>query len=162
MTESNPSQFIIYQSEDGETRLDVRFVDETVWLTQALMAEIFSTTPENVLMHLKNIYKEGELEQLSTTKDFLVVRQEGSRQVKRTLKHYNLDAIISVGYRIKSQVATQFRIWATERLKEYIIKGFALNDERFKTGNSMNYFNELQDNVQSPVICQCKYLKSII
>lgn len=93
MTESNPSQFIIYQSEDGETKLDVRFMNETVWLTQALMAELFSTTPENVLTHLKNIYNEGELEQHTTTKDFLVVRQEGSRQVKRKLKHYNLDAI---------------------------------------------------------------------
>ena len=149
MTESNPSQFIIYQSEDGETRLDVRFVDETVWLTQALMAEIFSTTPENVLMHLKNIYKEGELEQLSTTKDFLVVRQEGSRQVKRTLKHYNLDAIISVGYRVQSHTATRFRQWATQHLREYIVKGFVLNDERLKNPDlPFDYFEELTRRIQ--------------
>lgn len=102
--DSNTSQFIIYQSEDGQTRLDVRFVDETVWLTQALMAQLFSTTPENVLMHLKNIFNEGELDQKATNKDFLVVRQEGTRQVKRNLKHYNLDAIISVGYRVQSHI----------------------------------------------------------
>ena len=118
--DSNTSQFIIYQSEDGKTRLDVRFVDETVWLTQALMAELFSTTPENVLMHLKNIFSEGELDQNATTKDFLVVRQEGTRQVKRSLKHYNLDAIISVGYRVQSHTATRFRQWATRQLREYL------------------------------------------
>ncbi len=110
-TLTNLSQFIIYQSEDGQIKLDVRFMDETVWLTQALMADLFSTTPENVLMHLKNIYNEGEIDQNATTKDFLVVRQEGSRQVKRTLKHYNLDAIISVGYRVHSHTATRFRQW---------------------------------------------------
>src|SRR5690606_38199715 len=130
--DSNTSQFIIYQSEDGQTRLDVRFVDETVWLTQALMAELFSTTPENVLMHLKNIFSEGELDQNATTKDFLVVRQEGTRQVKRSLKHYNLDAIISVGYRVQSHTATRFRQWATRQLREYIVKGFVLDDERLK------------------------------
>jgi hypothetical protein len=105
--DSNTSQFIIYQSEDGSTRLDVRFVDESVWLTQALMAELFSTTPENVLMHLKNIFNEAELDQNATTKDFLVVRQEGARKVKRSLKHYNLDAIISVGYRVQSRTRAE-------------------------------------------------------
>jgi hypothetical protein len=94
-------------------------------------------------MHLKSIYEEGELEESATIKDFLIVQKDGGRDINRTQKFYNLDAIISVGYRIKSQVATQFRIWATQRLKEYIIKGFALNSDRFKTGNSMNYFNEL-------------------
>ncbi|WP_166358396.1 virulence RhuM family protein [Pseudomonas akapageensis] len=148
-TDSNTSQFIIYQGEDGQTRLDVRFVDETVWLTQALMAELFSTTPENVLMHLKNIFREGELDQNSTTKDFLVVRQEGTRQVKRTLKHYNLDVIISVGYRVQSYTATRFRQWATRQLREYIVKGFLLDDERLKNPEQpFDYFEELTRRIQ--------------
>lgn len=147
--DSNTSQFIIYQSEDGKTRLDVRFVDETVWLTQALMAELFSTTPENVLMHLKNIFSEGELDQIATTKDFLVVRQEGTRQVKRSLKHYNLDAIISVGYRVQSHTATRFRQWATRQLREYIVKGFVLDDERLKNPDQpFDYFEELTRRIQ--------------
>ncbi len=149
MSENNPSQFIIYQSETGQIKLDVRFVDETVWLTQALMAELFSTTPENVLMHLKNIYSEGELEQTPTTKDFLVVRQEGTRQVKRRLKHYNLDAIISVGYRVQSHTATRFRQWATQHLHEYIVKGFVLDDERLKNPDQpFDYFEELTRRIQ--------------
>ncbi|SCZ11613.1 virulence RhuM family protein [Pseudomonas sp. NFACC37-1] len=147
--DSNTSQFIIYQSEDGQTRLDVRFVDESVWLTQALMAELFSTTPENVLMHLKNIFCEAELEQNATTKDFLVVRQEGKRQVKRSLKHYNLDAIISVGYRVQSHTATRFRQWATRQLREYIVKGFVLDDERLKNPDQpFDYFEELTRRIQ--------------
>jgi len=147
--DGNPSQFILYQSEDGQIRLDVRFVDETVWLTQALMAELFSTTPENVLMHLKNIYKEGELEQNATAKNFLVVRQEGTRQVKRSLKHYNLDAIISVGYRVQSHTATRFRQWATRHLREYIVKGFVLDDERLKNPDQpFDYFEELTRRIQ--------------
>ncbi|SCW97635.1 MULTISPECIES: virulence RhuM family protein [unclassified Pseudomonas] len=145
----NTSQFIIYQSEDGRTRLDVRFVDETVWLTQALMGELFSTTPENVLMHLKNIFSEGELDQNATTKDFLVVRQEGTRQVKRNLKHYNLDAIISVGYRVQSHTATRFRQWATRQLRDYIVKGFLLDDERLKNPDQpFDYFEELTRRIQ--------------
>ena len=127
MTENNPSQFIIYQSEDGQIKLDVRFVDETVWLTQALMAELFQTSSDNIGLHLKNIFTESELDENSTTKDFSVVRQEGSRQVKRSLKHYNLDAIISVGYRVQSRTATRFRQWATQTLKQYIIQGYTLN-----------------------------------
>ena len=149
MTDVNLSQFVIYQSADGQIKLDVRFVDETVWLTQLLMAELFGTTPENVLMHLKNIYNEGELDQNSTAKDFLVVRQEGARQVKRTLKHYNLDAIISVGYRVQSHTATRFRQWATQQLREYIVKGFVLNDERLKNPDQpFDYFEELTRRIQ--------------
>jgi hypothetical protein len=145
----NHSQFIIYQTEDGETKLDVRFENETVWLTQKLMAELFSTTPENILMHLKNIYHEGELNEKATTKDFLVVRQEGSRQVKRNLKHYNLDAIISVGYRVQSHTATRFRQWATQHLHEYIVKGFVLDDERLKNPDQpFDYFEELTRRIQ--------------
>ena len=142
------SQILIYQSPTGAIKIDVRLEDETVWLTQKLMAELFQVKPQNITMHLKNIYKEGELDEKATCKDYLQVQKEGKREVTRKQKFYNLDAIISVGYRIKSQVATHFRIWATKTLKEYIVKGFALNDERFKTGNSMNYFNELQERIR--------------
>jgi len=144
----NKSQLIIYKTEDGRTKIDVRLEDETVWLTQKLMAELFQTTVPNISMHLKSIFDEGELEEKATIKDFLIVQKEGKREVKRKQKYYNLNVIISVGYRIKSQIATQFRIWATQRLKEYIVKGFTLNDERFKKGNSMNYFNELQERIR--------------
>ncbi len=144
----NKSQLIIYKTEDGITKLEVRLENETVWLTQKLMAELFQTTIPNINMHLKSIFDEGELEERATVKDFLIVQKEGNREVKRKQIFYNLDVIISVGYRIKSQIATQFRIWATQRLKEYIVKGFTLNDDRFKKGNSMNYFNELQERIR--------------
>ena len=144
----NNSQLLIYQSPSGDIKIDVRLENETVWLTQKLMAELFQVKPQNITIHLKNIYEEGELDEKATCKDYLQVQKEGNREVSRNQKFYNLDAIISVGYRIKSQLATQFRIWATKKLKEYIVKGFALNDERFKTGNSMNYFNELQERLR--------------
>lgn len=142
------SEIIIYQQDNGNIKIDVRLEDETVWLTQKLIAELFQVKPQNITMHLKNIYEEGELNENATCKDFLQVQIEGNREVKRNQKFYNLDAILSVGYRVKSHLATQFRIWATGRLKEYLIKGFALNDDRFKTGNSMNYFNELQERIR--------------
>jgi hypothetical protein len=142
------SEIIIYQSPAGNIKIDVRLEDETVWLTQKLMAELFQTTIPNINMHLKSIYEEKELAEGTTIKDFLIVQKEGNREINRKQKFYNLDVIISVGYRIKSQVATQFRVWATKRLKEYIVKGFTLNDDRFKTGNSMNYFNELQERLR--------------
>jgi len=141
-------EIIIYQSPTGNIKIDVRLENETVWLTQKLMAELFQTTVPNINIHLKSIYEEEELAEGATIKDFLIVQREGAREVNRKQKFYNLDVIISVGYRIKSQVVTQFRIWATKRLKEYIVKGFALNDDRFKTGNSMNYFNELQERLR--------------
>lgn len=144
----NNSQLVIYKTKDGKTKLEVRLENETVWLTQKLMAELFQTTIPNINMHLKSIFEEGELEEKATIKDFLIVQKEGNRKVKRKHKYYNLDAIISVGYRIKSSVATQFRIWATQHLKEYLIKGFTLNDDRFKNGYSMNYFNELQERIR--------------
>ncbi len=125
--EENKSQIVIYQTEDGETKLDVRFQDETVWLTQKLMAELFQTTSQNITIHLKNIFDEGELDEEATCKDFLQVQKEGSRKVKRTQKYYNLDAIISVGYRIKSHVATKFQQWATQHIKEYIEKNYFPN-----------------------------------
>lgn len=122
------SHIVIF--EQNEQPVEVRLEGNTVWLTQRQMGEVFGTTPENVLMHLKRIYAEGELEETATAKDSLVVRQEGTRQVRRRLKHYNLDAIISVGYRVSSARATQFRIWATGTLKEHLIQGYSLNQRR--------------------------------
>lgn len=130
---TNPQTPIaIYQSADGSIATEVRLEGETVWLTQRQMGELFTTTPENVLMHLKNIFQEGELVENATTKDFLVVQQEGERQVRRSLKHYSLDAIISVGYRVNSKKGTQFRIWANRVLKDYLVQGYALNQQRLE------------------------------
>jgi len=144
----NRGEILIYRDAVGKVKVDVRFENETVWLTQKSMAELFQVKPQNITMHLKNIFNECELLEEATCKDFLQVKIEGNRKIKRQQKFYNLDAIISVGYRIKSSIATQFRIWATGRLKEYIVKGFTLNDDRFKTGNSLNYFNELQERIR--------------
>jgi len=137
------SELLLYQTEDGGTRIDVRLQEGTVWLTQVQMAELFQTTKQNISLHVKNVYEEGELEQKATVNDSLTVQKEGDRQVSREVSYYNLDVIISVGYRVKSIRGTQFRIWATQRLKEYLIKGFALDDERLKKGGSGNYFDEL-------------------
>lgn len=156
------SQIIIYQTESGQTRLDVRLENETVWLTQKLMAELFQTTPQNITIHLKNIFEEGELEESSTCKDFLQVGKEGSRMVERNQKFYNLDAIISVGYRIKSHIATKFRIWATQRLKEYIVKGFVLDDERLKNPDlPFDYFDELLRRIQDIRTSEKRFYKKI-
>ena len=145
----NNSQLLIYQTEKGETKLEVRLKNETVWLTQKLMAELFQTTVPNINMHLKNIFKEGELDAQATIKDFLIVRLEGKREVSRNIEYYNLDAIISVGYRIKSSVATRFRQWATQHIKEFIVKGFVLDDERLKNPDvPFDYFDELLKRIQ--------------
>lgn len=142
----NPSQFIIYQSENGETKLDVRFVDESVWLTQQLMAELFGSSKQNIGQHLKNIYAEQELNEMSVVKDFFTTAADGKRY--RT-KHYNLDAIISVGYRVQSHTATRFRQWATQQLREYIVKGFVVDDERLKNPDQpFDYFEELTRRIQ--------------
>ena len=142
-------QFLVYQTEDGQLKIDVRLEGETAWLTQANMAELFQTTVPNVSMHLRNVYAEGELQAAATIKEFLTVRQEGSRQVSRAVEHYNLDAIISVGYRVKSAVATRFRIWATQKLREFIVKGFVLDDERLKNPDRpFDYFDELLRRIQ--------------
>jgi hypothetical protein len=147
--EQSKGQFLVYQAEDGTLKLDVRLEDETVWLTQPLMAELFQTTQQNISQHILNIYEEEELPPEATHKKYLSVRSEGKRQVKRLLDYYNLDMIISVGYRVKSQVATRFRIWATERLKEYIVKGFTLDDERLKNPDlPFDYFEELERRIQ--------------
>ncbi|MCG8696966.1 MAG: virulence RhuM family protein [Bacteroidales bacterium] len=160
--EENKSQIIIYQTESGETKIDVRFQDETVWLTQKLMAELFQTTSQNITIHLKNIFKEGELEELATCKDFLQVQIEGNREVKRKQKFYNLDAIISVGYRIKSYVATKFRQWATQHIKEYIVKGFVLDDERLKNPDlPFDYFEELERRIQDIRTSEKRFYRKI-
>ena len=125
-------EFLVYQAEDGKIKLDVRLEQETLWLTQQAIAELLQTTVPNISMHIKNIYDERELIPEATVKDFLIVQQEGQRTVTRAIAHYNLDMIISIGYRVKSIIATRFRIWATARLKEYIIKGFTMDDERLK------------------------------
>ena len=142
-------QFLVYEAEDGRVKIDVRLTDETVWLTQPQLAELFQTTQQNISQHIRNVYDENELAPEATNKKFLSVRQEGPRAVRRQLDHYNIDMIISVGYRVKSHVATRFRIWATQRLKEYIIKGFALDDERLKNPDQpFDYFDELTRRIQ--------------
>ena len=141
-------EIIIYQTDDGDTRLDVRMIDDTVWLTQQQMAELFQSSRTNIVEHIKHIYEEGELDEVSTCRNFRQVRQEGSRTVEREIPHYNLDMIISLGYRIKSKIATNFRRWATERLKEYMIKGFTMDDERLKNLGGGNYWKELLDRIR--------------
>ncbi|MBE6373018.1 MAG: hydroxyacid dehydrogenase, partial [Lentisphaerae bacterium] len=149
MDEMQRSQFLIYRSEDGRIKLDVRFQDYTVWLTQAMIVELFQSSKANVSEHIANIFAEGELTPEATVRKFRTVRQEGARQVERELEFYNLDLIISVGYRIKSKVATQFRIWATQHLSEFIRKGFVLDDERLKNPDRpFDYFDELLERIQ--------------
>jgi hypothetical protein len=148
MKEEQKGELILYQAEDETTKIEVRLEIENVWLTQKMIAELFQTTPQNITIHLKNIFDEGELQEDATCKDFLQVQNEGSRKVERKQKFYNLDAIISVGYRIKSHIATKFRIWATARLKEYLIKGFTMDDERLKGAGGGNYWKELLDRIR--------------
>jgi len=140
------SQFLLYQTEDGRTRIEVRLQDETVWMTQAAMAELYQTTPQNITTHLKAIYKEGELEATTTCKEYLQVQLEGSRRVSRARKFYNLPAIIAVGYRVRSHRGTQFRRWATERLNEYLVKGFTMDDDRLKAGINIGWILPLHAN----------------
>lgn len=144
----NTSEILIYQNPDGNIKIDVRLEDETVWLTQTQICSLFQKSKATISEHIKNVFEEGELDVGATVRNFRTVQIEGNRNVERDIDYYNLDVIISVGYRVKSVQGTQFRIWATQRLKEYIIKGFALNDERFKSGTSMNYFSELQERIR--------------
>lgn len=150
----NNSDILIYEGPDGDVKIDVRLQNETVWLTQKMMAQLFQTTKQNISFHIKSIFEEGELIFEATVKKYLTVQNEGQREVKREIDYYNLDMVLSVGYRVKSNLATQFRIWATQRLKEYIVKGFVLNDDRFKSGSSMNYFNELQERIREIFVFQ--------
>ena len=143
MIDNSKGDIIIYQAKDGLTKIDVKFENETVWLSQQQMAELFSTSRTNIIEHINNIYLEEELDRISTCQNFRQVRKEGNRNVSREIPFYNLDMIISLGYRIKSKVATNFRKWATERLKEYMIKGFTMDDERLKGNGGGNYWKEL-------------------
>ena len=148
----NELEFIIYSTPEEDIRIDAAVKDETIWLTQKGMAALFDCSSDNISLHLQNIYADGELAENATAEEISVVRQEGNRQVNRKLKYYNLDAIISVGYRVNSRRATQFRIWATGVLKEYMIKGFAMDDERLKQGKTVfgkDYFRELLERVRS-------------
>ena len=145
---TNQNQIIIYKSDDGKVSVDTLLQEESIWLSQKSMAQIFDCTSENVLMHLKNIYESDELSEKATTKDFLVVQKEGNREVSRDIKHYNLDAIISVGYRVNSVRGTQFRMWATVRIKEYLLQGFSLNESKLKNGKTTEYFDKLQEKLR--------------
>jgi hypothetical protein len=146
-------EILFYQTEDGRTRLECRFEDESLWMTQAALAELFQTTPQNVTLHLKAIYADGELDQAATCKDYLQVQTEGGREVSRTRKFYNLEAVLAVGYRVRSHRGSQFRKWATERLKEYLVKGFTMDDERLKNppvaGSGVpDYFDEMLERIR--------------
>lgn len=149
---SKDFRFLMYHSDEGDVSVNAVVQDETVWLTQKGMAELFDCTTDNISQHLKNIYSDGELVELATTENFSVVQKEGSRNVTRAMRFYNLDAIISVGYRVNSRRATHFRIWATSILKEYMVKGFVLDDDRLKQGKTAfgkDYFRELLERVRS-------------
>ena len=141
-------EILIYQTDDGQTNIEVKIEDDTVWLTQQQMSELFQTSRTNVVEHIKHIYEERELDEISTCRNFRQVRKEGNREVTRQILHYNLDMIISLGYRIKSVIATRFRQWATKRLKEYMIKGFTIDDERLKGNGGGNYWKELLDRIR--------------
>ena len=145
MAENNQGEIVIYQTDDGDTKIDVRFVDETVWLTQAQLCELYQTSKSNISEHIKNIFEEGELDEISVVRKFRTTASDGK---KYNVAYYNLDMIISLGYRVKSITATKFRRWATERLKEYMIKGFTIDDERLKNLGGGNYWKELLDRIR--------------
>jgi hypothetical protein len=144
----NLGEIVLYQTEDGDTRIDVRLQDKTVWLTQRLIAELYQVSVPTVNEHLTNIYDEGECSKSATIRKFRIVQLEGSRQIERLVEHYNLDIILAMGYRIRSARGTQFRQWATTTLKEYLIKGFVLNDERLKNPGGWDYFDELLERIR--------------
>lgn len=144
MNDEHPEgEFLLYQTEDGHTRIEVHMVEETVWLSQRQMAELFQTTVANINQHIKTIYDEGEHSPGATIKNYLIVQNEGKRQVSREVAHYNLDVILAVGFRVRSHRGTQFRVWAAEQLREYLVKGFVMDDDRLKQGGGGNYFEEL-------------------
>ena len=165
MTEGEPSgDIVIYQADDGTPRLEVRVAEDTVWLSQQQLADLFQTSRTNVVEHIKHVYAEGELSEEATCRDFRQVRLEGTREVSRVIGFYNLDMIISVGYRVKSAVATRFRIWATERLREYLVKGFTMDDERLKRGGSVlsdKYFEEQLQRVREIRLSERKFYQKI-
>lgn len=159
------SEIILYQTEDGRTRIQCRFEDETLWLTQAQMAELFQTTPQNITIHLRDIFAEGELSEQATCKDYLQVRQEGQRQVTRSLRHYRLEVILAVGFRVRSHRGTQFRQWATARLEEYLVKGFTMDDERLKNPpgpGHRDYFDELLERVRDIRASERRFYQKVL
>jgi hypothetical protein len=159
----NKTDILIYQLEDGKTKIDVRLENETVWMTQKAIAELYQTTPQNITLHIKNIYEEGELEENSTCKNYLQVRTEGNRRVQRNSRHYNLEMIIAIGYRVRSSRGTQFRRWATERLNEYLVKGFTMDDERLKGMRNIgdDYFDELLERIRDIRASEKRFYKKI-
>ena len=138
------SEILIYQNESGNIKVDVMFEDGSIWLSQAQICEVFGKAKSTISEHIKAIFEEEELNPISTVRNYRTVQKEGNREVERDIEYYNLDMIIAIGFRVRSSTGTKFRIWANDKLKEYITKGFVLNDERFKNGNSMSYFDELQ------------------
>ena len=146
--DENQSEFLLYETEDGQLKIETRIQDETVWLTQKQMADLFGKASSTINEHIRNIFREGELVEERTIRKFRIVQKEGSRSVSREVDFYNLDVIISVGYRVKSHRGTQFRIWATQRLREYIVKGFTMNDELLKQAGGGNYFDELLERIR--------------
>ncbi|MBI2389504.1 MAG: virulence RhuM family protein [Deltaproteobacteria bacterium] len=171
MTEKNSTndtpkgELLIYQTEDGRTRIECRFEGETVWLTQALIAELFQTTPQNITQHLREIYADGELNESATCKPFLQVRTEGARQVSRTLRYYSLEAILAVGFRVRSHRGTQFRKWANARLAEYLVKGFTMDDERLKNPpgpGHTDYFDELLERIRDIRASERRFYQKVL
>lgn len=159
------SEIILYQTEDGRTRIQCRFENETIWLTQAQIAELFETTPQNVTLHLRGIFAEGELVEAATCKDYLQVRFEGAREVSRKLKHYRLEAILAVGFRVRSHRGTQFRQWAIGRLNEYLVKGFTMDDERLKNPpgkGQMDYFDEQLERIRDIRSSERRFYQKIL
>ncbi len=158
------SSIVLYQTEDGRTRIQCRVEGETLWLSQAL-AELFQVTPQNVTMHLRAIYDEGELSEEATCKEFLQIRREGSREVERAIAHYSLPAILAVGYRVRSPRGTQFRQWATERLHEYLVKGFTMDDERLKNPpgkGHVDYFDELLERIRDIRLSERRFYQMVL
>ncbi len=167
MNDSPPpqSELILYQTEDGRTRIQCRFEEETIWLTQAQMAELFQTTPQNVTLHLKAIFAEGELAEAATCKDYLQVRFEGGREITRKLRHYRLEAIIAVGFRVRSHRGTQFRQWALGRLNEYLVKGFTMDDERLKNPpgkGQKDYFDEQLERIRDVRSSERRFYQKVL
>ena len=161
MKTNHNDKMLIYQSADGQIKIDVRFENETVWLSLDQMSTLFGRDKSTISRHIKNIFEEAELSPDTTIANYATVQEEGNREVTRNIDYYNLDIIISVGYRVKSQQGTQFRIWTTQRLREYIIKGFTLNDERFKSGSSYNYFKELLDRIREICLSEKVFYQQI-
>lgn len=159
----NKTDILIFQMEDGKTKIDVRLENETVWMTQKAIAELYQKNGRTINEHIVNIYSEGELEEISTNRKNRIVQTEGNRSVKREVSFYNLEMILAIGYRVRSQSGTQFRRWATERLNEYIVKGFTMNDERLKEVKNLgqDYFDELLERIRDIKASEKRFYKKI-